>query len=135
MSTPAVLHAAVRSLLEALPSITTYDGDVPAAPPADAEGCVYPYAVVWPSPGAHAPEASVDGATGTEWTCAVTVAAGDVGWCLTAVAVVRAALDGALLAPGVTLTDVTPAARTLRRDPDVAPRRFYVPLDLRALTP
>lgn len=131
----ATLHAAARERLDALITVTVYDADVPAHPPADEQGRVYPYAVVWPSPGATPPEAAVDGSTGTDWVVAVTVAAGDVDWCLQTVTVVRRALTGDPIAPGATLVDTTPAARTLLVDRDVAPARFYVPLEFRALTP
>lgn len=130
------LHRAVLALLAGLPTVTAFDANVPDAPPADrVTGAVYPYAVLWPSPGGRGPEASVANTVGTDWTATVTVAAGDVGWVLAAVAVVRAALDDALIAPGTRLQDETPAARTIQRDPDVSPPRWFVPLMWRAITP
>lgn len=134
MTDASVLHPATFALLDAT-TVTAFDGDVPTRPPADAAGRVYPYAVQWPSPGAAAAEQAVTRATGTEWWCSITVAAGDIGWLLQAVRVVRAALDGATIAPGTTLVDVTPAARTIQRDPDVTPARWYVPLAFHTLTP
>lgn len=131
----AQLHRATLAHLRLLTTMPTHNGDVPGAPRADGAGRVYPYAVLWPSPGADALEQSVTRETGTEWWCSITVAAGDVDWLMDAVDLVRAHVDGFLVAPGATLVDVTPAARTIQRDPDVKPARWYVPLAFRTLTP
>jgi hypothetical protein len=129
------LHAAVWALLDALPTVTAYDADVPTAPPADSRGRVYPYTVLWPSPGGSPFESSLAGPQGLDWMCQVTVAAGDPTWCLQAVEVVRAALVGAQLAPTAgPLVDETPRSRTIMRDPDVTPLRWFVPLLLGCLT-
>lgn len=134
--TAAELHAVTLALLAAIPTVTGYDADVPSTPPAETTtGRVYPYAVLWPSPGGEGPEPSVADLAGLDWTCQVTVAAGDVGWCLQAVGLVRTALDRAVLAPGVVLRDETSPLQKVRRDPDVSPPRWYVPLEFRALTP
>lgn len=130
-----VLHAATMTLLRGIGTVAAFDADVPPHPPADPTGRVYPYAVLWPGAGAHPIETAITGSVGTDWLSTVTVAAGDVGWCLDAVALVRSVLDGAALAPGVTLSDVTSRARTLQRDPDITPTRWYVPLLFTALTP
>lgn len=130
MTTPAELHAAVRTILEALPTVQAFDGDVPAAPPADEAGRVYPYAVLWPAPGGDRFEPALSGPRGgLVWVAQVTVAAGDPTWCLQATGTVRAALDGVWLDDTASpLTDDTPSSRTIARDPDVKPPRWFVPL-------
>jgi hypothetical protein len=129
VSTPADLHAAVLTILDALPTVTAFDGDVPPNPPADASGRVYPYAVLWPSPGGDPTDADLVTGGALAWEGTVTVAAGDVGWCLAAIDVVRGALrDRWVLDTASPLRDVTPASRTVTRDPDVRPPRWYVPL-------
>ncbi len=130
MTAPADLHAAVWAALDALTTVTAYDGDVPASPPAGEDGRVYPYAVLWPSPGADPTETPL-GCLPTEldWVAQVTVAAGTPTWCLQATQVVRDALKGLVLAPGASrLTDETPRSRTVMRDTDTNPPRWFVPL-------
>lgn len=129
MSTAADLHAAVWAILDALPTVNAFDGDVPSAPPADGTGRVLPYAVLWPGPGGDPADASLRGGGALTWDAQVTVAAGDIRWLLQAVDVVRAALADAWTAPGASpLRDVTPASRTVMRDTDVTPLRYFVPL-------
>jgi hypothetical protein len=130
VSTPAELHAAVFERLEALPTVAAFDGDVPPNPPADrATGLVYPYAVLWPGPGGDTTDADLVTSGALTWDAQITVAAGDVAWCLGAVNVVRFALrDQWVLDTASPLRDVTPASRTVMRDPDPAPPRWFVPL-------
>ena len=136
MTTAAQLHAAVWAALDALPTVTAYDGDVPTKPPADASGRVYPYAVLWPSPGATPGDGPLGCISpGVDWLEQVTVAAGTPTWCLQAVDVVRAALVGLQLAPDVSpLVDETPRSRLLSRDDDTTPPRWYVPLQFGCVT-
>lgn len=137
MSTPTDLAVAVAGRLQTITTITTYpDGVVPARPAADANGRVYPYAVLYAGAGARPDEAvAVDAAPGPEltWTCQVTVAAGTTGWCLGAAALVRGALDRARILPGVLLTE-TPTGQVVQPDPDTTPTRWYVPLLFTCLT-
>jgi hypothetical protein len=77
----------------------------------------------------------IAGTGGLDWACQVTVAAGDVGWCLGAIGLVRAALSGLVLATGVTLVDETPRSLIVRRDPDVTPSRWFLPMQFGALAP
>lgn len=137
MTEPEVLHAAVVTALQSIGStrLTVFDADVPTKPSALPDGRVLPYAVVWPSAGGAPLESPIAGATGLDWSCQVTVAAGDVGWCLGAIGLVRGALSGAVLAEGVTLTDETPRSLIVRRDPDVTPSRWFLPLQFGCLTP
>ncbi len=136
MTTPAALHLAAFAVVDALTTVTAYYGDVPAHPPADASGRVYPYCVLWSGPGGAPAETAVhDTSTGLDWAVQVTVAAGDVTWCLQAVTVVRAALAGLVLVPGAgPLVDETPRSQPVMRDPDVAPPRWFVPLFFGCLT-
>lgn len=135
MTTAAELHAAVWAALDALTTVTAYDGDVPTKPPADTSGRVYPYAVLWPSPGGSPAESAAAGNTGLDWTCQVTVAAGTTAWLLKAVDVVRAAVVGLVVSDGDgPITDETPRSMTVQRDEDVTPPRMFVPLLFGALT-
>jgi len=111
--------------------VDVYDADVPDKPPADARGRVYPYVVLWPpSPGGNPFDpALAEDSGGLTWTMQVTVAAGDVTWCMQTVTKVRDVLTGVQLAAGASrLTDGTPTSRTVMRDPDVTPHRWFVPL-------
>lgn len=135
MTTAADLHAATLAVLEDT-TVTVYDGAVPHHPPADATGRVFPYAVLWPSPGATPGDGPL-GCTspGIDWLAQVTVAAGDPTWCLKAADVVRTALRGRQLARDVSpLTDETPRSRVLSRDDDTTPPRWFVPLHFGCVT-
>lgn len=147
MTSPADLHTALVSRLRSALAgrVTVYDGDVPGLKPdgtpndppqADGQGRVFPYCVVWSSPGAAPAEAAVhDVSTGLDWAEQVTVAAGDPGWCLQAVPLVRAAAVGAVLVPDAgPLIDETPRSRGVLRDPDAGPPRWFVPLQFGCLT-
>lgn len=141
MTTPADLHAAVLAALDALPTVAAYDGAVPVAlthpAHADSTGRVYPYAVVWPSPGGEHDERGLCGPlTGMRWTVQVTVAAGTPTWCLQAVTVVRAALVGLQLVDATVspLVDETPRSRLVTRDDDTTPPRWFVPLQFGCVT-
>lgn len=140
MTGPADLHAALLTRLDALPSVTAYDGQVPSAPPADEDGRVYPYVVLWPSAGTTAEEArrlSGDAHGAIDWPVALTVAAGTPTWCLQAVALVRAAVEGWTPpgAAGPLREEPTGAAAAgAGRDEDTTPVRFFVPLAFRTYT-
>lgn len=135
MTSPVDLHAVVLAALEAIPHVAAHDGRVPKDLPADSDGRVFPYAVLWGSPG-HTPvearnlEGDADGAL--EWPVQVTVAAGDITWCLAACAEVRAALDGLRFHGGVLHEEPGPGVRS---DDDATPPRFYAPLLFRSLHP
>lgn len=136
MTAPDVLHAAMLARLQTMAHVTVYDADVPSKPPADSQGRVYPYAVLWPSPGGAPSEGSVAGPAGLEWVAQVTVAAGTPTWCLQAASKVRAVLAGHVLVAGDgPLVEDTPPTMPLTRDEDVTPPRWYVPLLWRCLTP
>jgi hypothetical protein len=136
MAGPAALHATTATQLRTIDSVTVFEGQVPSAPPADAgTGRVYPYVVLWGAPGftpeeARNLEGDADG--GLEWPVQVTVAAGDLTWCLGAVGLVRAALDG-FRVPGGRLAEEL-GGPGVQVDEDTRPVRFYVPLFFRSLT-
>ena len=138
MTTPEALHTALVTRLRGVLAgrVTVYDGDVPAAPPADGSGRVYPYCVVWPSPGGTPSETAVHDTSGAlDWYAQITVAAGDPTWCMQAVTVVRGAtFTGPLVEGDGPLVDETPRSVTVTRDPDVTPRRWFVPLFAGCLT-
>lgn len=127
---PADLFAAVVARLQAAaPTVTVFEADVPTSPPADGNGRVYPYAVVWGAPG-WIPDAArtIDGdAHGAlDWPCPVTVAAGDPAWCLAAYQLVRQALDGFHITGAGPLREQT-GTPPMTRDRDTTPARWYVP--------
>jgi len=129
VTSPADLHAATLARLKQATSITVYDGDVPKSPPADSRGRVYPYAVLWTTAGAPTVERPLtDRPGGLTWGPQVTVAAGDIGWLLSAVQVVRGQLEGARLTPWATLRERTDTEITVQKDPDTSPPRFFLPL-------
>ncbi|WP_147356272.1 hypothetical protein [Cellulomonas rhizosphaerae] len=119
-----------------MPTVTGYDATVPTNIPTSTDGRALPYAVAWPSPGGAAEESAVHDTSGAlDWTEQVTVAAGDVIWCLKAVHTVRATLAGrVLVANAGPLVDETPRSVTLQRDTDVSPPRWFVPLFFACLT-
>jgi len=130
VTNPADLHVAAFAILDALPTVTAFDGDVPPNPPADkVSGRVYPYAVLWPGPGGDPVDADLVTGGALTWVAQITVAAGDLTWCMQAVDVVRAALrDVWLLDAASPLRDETPASRVVMRDTDPTPPRWYFPL-------
>ena len=133
MTTPAELHTALAARLRSAANITVFDGEVPTSLPAGADGRVYPYAVIWPGGGGALGEVSLDDvAHGTDWRAQVTVAAGDLTWCMQAIALVRAVVVGVYLATDTTpVVDDTPPSMTLLPDKDVTPTRWYLPVLLR----
>lgn len=138
MGTPAALHAALKARLDALATVDAYAGTVPTNPPADAHGRVAPYAVIWASGGHVDPDGrALDGAAdgALTWPVQITVAAGDPDWCLGAVGVVRAWLDGHELVAGAGPLREEPTALQMQRDDKHSPPRWYVPLLFRCQTP
>lgn len=133
MTSPEVLHRAVLDRLAGL-SVTVYDSQVDDRPPADGDGRVYPYAVLWPHPGwtpGTGRDLEHDAAGSLVWDARITVASGNPLWTLRAVPLIRARLDnwpilrGNRLAELEGVTDVIP-------DRDTSPPRWYVPLTFRA---
>lgn len=139
MTSPAVLHAALVAVLDALPTVGAYNGQVPPSPPADdLTGQVYPYVVVWGTAGwtpddARTLSGGADGAL--DWPSRVTVAAGDLGWCLEAAHLVRQALEGRELIEGAGPLREDPIDLGVQKDEDATPPRWYVPLIFRCQTP
>ena len=131
MTTVTTLHAAVLSRLRALASLTVYAGIVPASPPSDREGRVLPYVVLWPS-GGHRPAESrtleSEHTSDLKWRAHVTVAAGTVDWATRAVDLVRAALDGQVLAPFCSPLEEDGSLFQLLEDRDVTPARVFLPM-------
>jgi len=137
VTAPDVLHAAAVAALKTIGStrVTVFEADVPNRPPALADGRVLPYVVVWPGPGATATEQAVTGPSGLDWSVQVTVAAGDVTWCLQACTLVRGVLHGKVLVTGTgPLVDDTPRGLTVTRDPAL-PDRWFAPLIFACLNP
>lgn len=139
MTSPHDLHAAVLARLQALaPAISVYDGDVPDDPPADGQGRVAPYVVLWPAPGyyPHAEADAVAPAPAGElaWETVVTVVAGTPAWWLDAVPQVRGALVGYQPAPHAGPLREEPGMQNAIKDTDTKPARWYSVLRLTLLT-
>lgn len=132
MADPGVLHGAVLARLQTLTSLTIYDADVDEHPPADEFGRVYPYAVLWANPGWIPEEARGLCLTSQNltWDARVTVAAGKSSWILSAIPLVRRALDGFRPTPGCPLTELGGAFEALK-DTDTTPARWFTPLTFR----
>jgi len=134
---PADLHAALVTRLKALqptnPNLAVFDGDITTTPPAANDGRVWPYAVVWGTPGYTPDEArsiTADAAGELAWACPVTVAAGDPLWCLRAAHLIRTHLDGWRIDPDHVLVE-QPGTPPLTRDADVQPPRWFVAFTFR----
>jgi hypothetical protein len=126
----------VWALIDAVTGVNTYDGEFVDAdgntikPPADADGRVHAYAVYYPGAGwAHALLAC-GGTDSLDWTFQVTCAAGTRVQFLWCVDKIRAALSGATITVGDQALTIRETDDTgpMRRDNDVSPARFYVPL-------
>lgn len=120
--------AAVIALLEAVPNLDVFDGEVKAR--MDSDGLAHPYAVLWAGPGRDDPTAERESGPvdALVWSFQVTAAGGDVARCRRAVARTTGALVGKRLFPagGFIRLDVDPGPE--REDRDEAPYRWFVPL-------
>lgn len=127
--TAAALHDALIARLTGA-TVTVYDSDVPNHPPADAQGRVYPYVVVWATAGHPTDERplSDDPTDHLTWRPQVTVVAGTTAWLLPAVGIVRERLEGARLTPWVRLRERADTSVTVQKDPDTSPARYFLPL-------
>ncbi|PYG00163.1 hypothetical protein SAMN05216184_104102 [Georgenia satyanarayanai] len=127
--TAADLHAALLARLTGA-TVTLYDGEVPPHPPADPQGRVYPYVVVWATAGRPTVERPVSDDPGGHltWNPQVTVVAGTTSWLLAAIGVVRERLEGAALTPWVRLRERTDTEVPVQKDPDTTPARYFLPL-------
>ncbi len=135
MADTLTLHQAVLDRLRAAaPALAVYDSTVPDNLPSDGSGAVYPYVVVWDSPGSFpASDAESLGSTdddrdGVLWTCRATVAAGRVDWLRSATRAARGALLGFRISRLASRLSDEGTDPVVAKDPDVTPVRYYVPL-------
>jgi len=135
MADSAIIAAAVLARLKTITTIGIYDADVPTAPPADSQGRVWPYAVLWTGVGAAPLDQGLTTSAALDWACQVTVAAGDPALVLPAATKVRQTLAGFSPIAGATLSDETPRSLLMQRDDDVTPARWFLPLLFGCLTP
>lgn len=123
---------AVWTLLSGIANVNAFDGDFVdedgnrVRPPADDDGRVHAYAVYYPSPGRSHSRRHGAARSNLDWSFQVTCAGGDrtrALWCVTQV---RNALAGARVGGNRITEGFDPGP--LRRDDDVKPPRFYLPL-------
>lgn len=138
MSTSVRLAAdGVWALLAAVSGVNSYRGEVvdasgnPATPPADPDGRSHPHAIFYPASGRVPTERLGGGALNVNWSFQITCVGGDPNRAMWTVDKVRAALlykrltlDGAPTGCIYEDADTGP----VRRDDDVQPARFFVPL-------
>jgi hypothetical protein len=137
VTTATALHEALVARLRAATTLTVYESDPGANIPADGNGRVYPYVVVWPATGFR-PESARDitaaGGPELDWPVQTTIASGSTIWTLKALAPVRAALDGHVLIPGAGPLLEEPLMPDIRPDRDTQPTRYFTALGWRCLT-
>lgn len=117
--------------LQTLTAVNLFDGEVPGSPPLDPDGRVHAYAVFYPGIGRGYSNRGGGTAHSLNWGCQVTCVGGDRTRALWCVDQVRGVLDGlrvTVAGRNALLVDVTPEETPLRRDPDISPPRFYLPL-------
>lgn len=131
-------HDAVWTLLDAIAGVNTYDAEVPKQPPADPDGRVASYAVLYYSPGRRYASAADGKQTSIDGTFQVTCVGGDPTRALWCIDEVYAALAGAVVDIAGTprrirVEEFDPG--TLRRDDNLEPPRHYAPLRFQLHTP
>jgi hypothetical protein len=125
------VHDLVWDLLDAVPVVNAYDGEVPKTPPTDPDGRVSAYAVLYFSPGRRHANALDGGQRSVEGSFQVTCVGGDPTRALWCVDRVLAALSGASVTVDgrprqIRVREDDPG--TVRRDDNATPPRHYVPL-------
>lgn len=140
MTAPADLHGLVLDRLAGITSLRVYDSTVGVLPdgsrerlPADGDGRVYPYAVLWPTPDwtpGVGRDLEHDAQGALTWDARVTVASGDPHWTLQAVPLVRSRLDNWPVRAGNRLGELEGAV-DVALDRDTSPPRWFVPLTFR----
>lgn len=127
----------IWALIDAIANVNTYDGEIadaagsPIDPPLDDDKRIHAYAVYFPSPGwAHALLAC-GGTDSLDWSFQVTCAGADRVRTLWCVQQVRAALGGARVEISGQQLPIRETGNPgpIRRDEQVTPHRFYVPLN------
>jgi hypothetical protein len=132
------LYAAALVRLQAIEHVTTYEGTVPEQPPADEFGYVYPYLVLFPTPGYYPYDmaASLAASSGPEldWLVQVTCVGGTQARCLQAADAARGALVGQELLPFAGPLVEQQINIYPQVDRAVKPPRIFLPLQLRCMT-
>lgn len=136
MASLIAFHDAILAAVT-VPNLKLYDGEIPQGdpPPLDTDNRVKPYAVLYLATGL-AVRTSLSGSSDDyiDLSFQMTCVGGDQWRCLWAVdTVLTALLDRRLAVPGQTPTRIRQdgSAGPVRRDDQVSPPRFYVPLLLR----
>lgn len=144
----ALATATMQRLTDTVGHATGYYGEigqglpgttVPAKPPADPDGRVHPYYVLYPSPGTPSGDDDLgDTHEDLDWLIQVTAAAGHLHDLVALIDRIDAALyRWRPVVDGIACTGLKPPPGfdpgTARRDTDVTPPRMYLPLQYRTL--
>lgn len=137
VATALSVHDAVWTLLDAVTNINAYDGEVPSTPPADPDGRVHAYAVLYASAG-DLFSTTLAGTQGTLLASGyINCVGGDPTRALWCVDKVRTALATTVTLGGrafpIRFRDE--GTGIVRRDDDVTPPRHWVQLEFQILAP
>lgn len=136
MSTAAALADPVWALIDAVSNVNTYDGEIvdangtPVPPPHDSDGRVHAYAIYYPGAGL-AYSRTLDAAPDClDWTFQVTCVAGDRVRALWCIDKIRTALAGKWVTVNGQQLQIRQDgdSGSIRRDDNVSPSRFYLPV-------
>lgn len=128
---PVAYRAAVLAILDALPDLGSYDAEVPTTPPADPDGRVHPYCVLYPSNGTRDRTSILATSDMVRWPFQVTAVGGDMQRCLFAAREVTDALtDVRITAGGWSSSPIEhlPGPDPAKDETPGLTPRFYVPL-------
>ncbi len=129
-------HAAVKAVLEAIPNLTVYDGEVDPSPPMGQDKRALPYAVLWMGSGLPYAVNFCRDFSHLDLRWQVTVAGGDQQRVMLARDWVCAAFVGTRLTVEGRASGLVRLIeqRQVDVDRDVRPFRFFVPLPFGART-
>lgn len=137
MATALSVHDAVWPILDAIANVNAYDAEVPKTPPRDEDGRVHAYAVLYASPGLLFSTDLTGNQSALLGSFQVTCVGGDTTralWCVDKVRTAMATtvtLDGRAYPIRAREEDPGP----VRRDDDVNPARFWVPVEFQVFAP
>lgn len=137
MADPVALIASIRAVLEALPNVSIFDGQVPTKVP-EAGGFILPYIVIWTGVGDNPGETTSDGLHDTDtliFDFQTTAVAASADICRRVAADMKARLTN--LRAGTGRIRPSPDGfqqQTPIPDNSVTPARFMLPIQWRLIT-